>query len=88
MASSPYARQSSTIPPFGKAGYGHRCRRNEQGPTIRNAEADLSSSRLAGETEMNEYAIVIEDAGANLPPTCLTCPGALAQLTTSKRSKC
>jgi len=63
MASSPYARQSSTIAPFGKAGYVTVVGAMAKDLPIRNAEADLSSSRLCRGTEMNEYAIVIEDAG-------------------------
>src|SRR5580704_6000746 len=75
MESSPYARKPSTIPPSGKARYGHRCGRDEQGPTIRNPEANLSSSRFAEETEMSEYAIVIEDAGSNLAAYVPDLPG-------------
>jgi len=77
MEPCPHKRKPSTVPPSDKARYSDRCGRNEQGPTIRNAGADLSSSRLAEETEMNEYAIVIEDAGANLAAYVPDLPGCI-----------
>jgi predicted RNase H-like HicB family nuclease len=77
MEQCPHKRKPSTVPPSDKAQYGDHCGRNEQGPTIGYAEADLSTSRLAEETEVNEYAIVIEDAGANLAAYVPDLPGCI-----------